>query len=368
MSRATALRAPALARLSSISTRTTPAIRAEASANRVETFSNLSPGAVRYDAMTAIVAVDYPLFERAASLRRSESAKTDALLYQQRAVDEADAVYRATVEAYAQLYLTTQHIELMADSIARARQLRERAKSLLEIGQISNLTAAQWQDQALAIEAQLLDLDLQRVEVETRLKLLIGDTTSEPLEVAIDFVSDSYRTPTEITKESLDRAALYEQRSRLTLDEVRAQRRPQVLVSAFAGVANDATDESFGIYGLRMSLTLPSLNSAIARSLSAAELELEEASRARAEAARQLRERETLRTLSLAAAEKRIEVLGRATFVAKQRQESIARLVAAGARTESDLLDAAAELAKRESDLAGARVERWKLQRLASRP
>ena len=360
--------------LDALSFRTLPTVRAETSLSSAENLNLLSERVDRFDAFTAVVAVDYPLLDAGAERRRLAALRADAQILRRRAVDEAEDVFRETLEAFAQLYTAEQRINLLHDGAARAAQLRQRARVMLESGEINTLTATQWQDQALATESQLVDLELQRLEAETRLKQLIGDPSPEGLRASL--VLDDEPMLREIrvekiveTDAAVARASLVQERQRLALQEAVALRRPQVLLSAFGGVAavpttheTNAEEGTFGIYGLRLSLSLPMFDAAAARRLAEARLQLEEATRVRAVTEVATRNRIDLLWLALAAAEKRIKLLSDAVEVAKQRQESITRLVLAGVRPEAELVEAANAVARRESDLLAVRVDRWKLQ------
>ena len=50
---------------------------------------------------------------------------------------------------------------------------------MLDVREISNVTAAQWEDESLAAEGQRLDLELQRLEAETHVKQLIADSRTD---------------------------------------------------------------------------------------------------------------------------------------------------------------------------------------------
>ena len=359
--------------LNALPSRTLPSVRAETSFSSAENLNLLSERVDRFDAFTAVVSVDYPLLDRGADRRRLDALRADARILHRRTADEAETIFRETLDAFAQLYLAEERIRLLEPATTRAAELRERASSKLESGDINNLTAAQWQDQALTTESQRVDLELQRLEAETRLKQLIGDTSSEPLRASL-VLDDTAMTPgpsrdaAVTTDAGVARASLMQERQRLALQEASALRRPQLLLSAFGGVAavpssyEAADDGTFGIYGVRLSLTLPMFDAAAARRVAEARLQLEEASRVRATAETATRNRIDLLLLALDAAGKRIGLLTEAVAVARQRQESVARLVAAGVRSEAELLEAASALARRESDLLAARVDRWKLQ------
>jgi outer membrane protein TolC len=354
--------------------RTLPVIRAETGISTAENLNLLNENVGRMDAFVALVNVDYPLFDRGAEERRLQSIRADAQILRRRALDESEDVFRETLEAFADLYMTERRIELLTDGTRRAAMLRERARTMLEAGEISNVTAAQWQDQALATESQLVDFELQRLEAETRLKQVIGDTSGETLHASLDIKDEPVLQQIKVdrlveTDTAVARATLVEQRKRLALQEVVAHHRPQVLLSAFGGVAavpstfrSDAEEGAFGIYGLRLTMSFPLLDAAGARRLAEARIEVEEAARVRNLTATATRNRLDLLWLAMAAADKRIELLSEAVKVARQREESVARLVTAGVRPESDMVDAAAHVAKREADLLAVRVDRWKLQ------
>ncbi|HYC93742.1 MAG TPA: TolC family protein [Thermoanaerobaculia bacterium] len=353
---------------------TMPTVRAETAFSSAENLNLLSERVDRFDAFTAVVSVDYPLLDGGAERRRVAALRADAQILRRRAVDEAEDVFRETLEAFAQLYTAEQRINLLHSGAARAAELRQRARVMLESGEINNITATQWQDQALATESQLVDLELQRLEAETRLKQLIGDTSSEGLRASLVLDDEPMLREIKIEKivetdAAVARASLVQERQRLALQEATALRRPQVLLTAFGGVAavpstyqTNADEGTFGIYGLRVSLSLPMFDPAAARRLAEARLQLEEATRVRAVTETATRNRIDLLWLALAAAEKRIKLLTDAVEVAKQRQESVTRLVLAGVRPEADLVETANALARRESDLLAVRVDRWKLQ------
>lgn len=354
--------------------RTLPSVRAETGFSSASELNLITENVGRFDAFTALVAVDYPLFDRDADRRRFEEFRTDAQILRRRAADEAEDVFRETLEAFASLYTNEQRIALLNEGAQRAATLRDRARTMLETGQISTVTATQWQDQALATESMLVDLELQRLEAETRLKQLVGDTSDEPLHVSLAVDDDepmlkSIRVEDVVEADpAVERASLVEQRKQLALQEAVAQRRPQLMLSAFGGVAavpstfrSDVNEGSFGIYGMRFTLSLPMFDANAARRLAEARLELEEASRMHNQTVTATRNRVDLLWLAIGAAERRISLLKEAVEVAKKREESVVRLVTAGVRPEADLVDAANAVARRESDLLAVRVDRWKL-------
>ena len=350
--------------LDAIPSRTLPVVRAETSYSSAENLNLLSETIGRFDAFTAVVSVDYPLLDSGANRLRVAALRADAQVLRHRALDERERVFHETLDAFAQLYIAEQRIQLLRDGAARAAELRRRAHTMLDAGEISNITAARWQDQALATESMLVDLELQRLDAETRLKQLIGDTSPATLHAELDLNAPDAGLPARPSSDaSITRASL-------AVQQASAHRRPQLLLSGFGGVAavpntTSADDGTYGIYGIRLSLTLPMFDAAGASRLAEARLQLEEAMRARDLAETAMRNRLDLLRLASSAAEKRITLLTDAVRVATQRQESVARLVSAGVYREADLVDAANEVARRESDLLIVRVERWKLRTAA---
>jgi outer membrane protein TolC len=359
--------------------RTLPTVRAETGISSAENLNLLTESVGRFDAFTALVAVDYPLLDGGAEQRRVRGVRADAQLIRRRAIDEAEDVFRQTLDTVAQLYTAEQRIRLLREGSMRATALRDRARLMLEAGTISNMTATTWQDQALATESMLLDLELQRLEAETRLRQLIGDTGNESLHVELQIddgpLLKDVRFEQLISSDAaVASASLQEERRKLALEESMAARRPQLLLSAFGGVAavpssyhSDASEGAFGIYGLRMTFTLPMFDPNSARRMAEARLELQDASRVRELTATATHNRLDLIWLGLAAAEKRIGLLEQAVDVAKRRQDSVTRLVTAGVRAESDLVEAANDVARREADLLAVRVDRWKLHQTVRR-
>jgi outer membrane protein TolC len=348
--------------LESFSFRGLPSVRAETGVSSADDLNLLTHNVTRFDAYTALITVDYPLFHRDFA---QSAARADAQLLRRRADDEADEIFRETLDAFARLYTAGARLELLRATIDRAAMLRERSQTMLQAGLISNNVAAQWEDQALAAEATLVDLELQRLDADTRLKQLIGDTSEQPLEVCIVSCGAAGSQPAESNAGGLRARRSTgdgdEERKRIALQEALSLRKPQVMMSAFGGVAN-VTDGTFGLYGVRVTLSLPMFDGAVARRIAQARIEADDAARARTLAEKSEQNRAELLRMAMGAADKRIALLAQAAGVARQREESVTRLVRAGVRTENDLVDATAEIARREGDLLAVRVERWKLE------
>jgi outer membrane protein TolC len=362
--------------LEGVSVRTMPTVRAETSLSSAENLNLLNQNVGRVDAFVALVNVDYPLLQRGASERRRETLRTDAQLLRQEASAEADQVFEETLDAFSDLATADERVRLLGDPDQHVGALRTRAQTMLDRGLISNATAAQWEDQALAAEAQLVDLKVQRLEAETRLKQLLGDSSPELLQASLEMEAvpvHEVRSDDSVDRDpSVARASLLEQRSKLALEEALANQRPQLMLSGFGGVAavprslrSDVSEGTFGVYGLRLSVSLPFLDAAASRRLAEARIEAENATRTRTLAATAARNRAGLLRIAENAGDQRITLLTSAVEIARSRYESMARLVAAGVRTDGDLAAAAAEVSRRESDLVAVRIERWKLQQRA---
>ncbi|PYQ29595.1 MAG: hypothetical protein DMF56_11570 [Acidobacteria bacterium] len=329
------------------SARTLPSIRAETGASSANDLNLITSRVTRVDALTALITLDYPLLGNSQQELRDEAA-----LLRDRAAREEDDVFRDTLDAFARLYLADARLDSLRDSAARARTLREHADTMLAAGLITNNVAAQWQDQALAAESMLVDLQLQRLDAETRLKQLMGDRSEEPLHVVLD----SGAAAASAADSSRDSGARSGRRSTVQV-ETRGLRKPQLLMSAFGGVAN-VSDGTFGLYGIRFMLSLPMFDASAQRRI----LQAEERSREREIEETAQRNRIELLRVATSANEKRLALLAQAVDVARQREQSVTRLVRAGVRAEGDALDAMSEVARRESALVEARVEGWKLE------
>ncbi|HEV8434655.1 MAG TPA: TolC family protein [Thermoanaerobaculia bacterium] len=352
-----------------------PTIRAETAASSAENVDVFTTNVFRFNAITALVSVDVPLSDGGLREKEWQIAKSDAESFRQRMRDRDDALFRETVDAVAALYVAQERLQVAHDALQRTIGLGDRAKEKLAVREISNVTAAQWNDEALAAEGQLLDLDLQRLDAETRVKQLMKDTSPEPLQVSLDpGVAQAFQPAPASTGAQAGKPAPHEvERTRLAFEEAEAAHRPQVTMSAFGGVAllgdsvGFASRTHYGLYGIRFSLSLPMFDAAATRRVAEARLQSEEAQiEQRITDEQKERERSAL-AAAASADEKRIEILRRAVDVAREREGSVVRLVSAGVRAENAAAEASAERAKRESDLLAARVELWKARQLLQR-
>ncbi|HEX8618758.1 MAG TPA: TolC family protein [Thermoanaerobaculia bacterium] len=360
-----------------------PVLRIETGATSAHNVDVFARNVFRYDALTALLSVDYPLIDGGIREKQVRVAKLDAQSFRQRLRESADNLFRETLDAVARLYAAQERLRLLNTGFRRAIDMRERARQMLETQEISNVTAAQWQDEAIVAESQLLDLELQRLEAETHLKQLMGDTDGEPLEIVLQIEESedpSSRAlalaanpdPLIATDQGVARASMLFERKRLELEEAEAARRPQLTMSAFGGMTAmtnvpGADNGGYGLFGIRFTVALPMFDAAASRRVAEARVQVEQASLERRTTTDQIRRQTSSLWLGIASLEKRIGLLRQMVGVAQQREESVIRLVAAGLRPENDVADAAADRARRESDLLGARIELWKYQQIVKR-
>ena len=341
-----------------------PTVRAETSVSSADNLDLFTQNVLRFNAFTALISVDYPLLDGGVRMLQRQSARIDALAFRERMREMSEDLFRETVDAVARLYTVQERLRLLDSGMKRALDLGDRAKQMLDVREISNVTATQWEDEALAAEGQRLDLESHRIDAETHVKQLIGDRSSDPIEVTIDVDKPLDAAP---QRASDSRASLLFQRRELAAEEAEAARRPQVLLSGFGGVAAVGGDRQYGLYGVRMSIGLPMLDASARRRAAEARLEAEE-SRIERDVAEELarRQRDAL-TMNAVALRKRIALLTQAVDVSRQREESTTRLVSAGLRSAAEGARAAADRTRRESDLLAARVDLWKIAQLLRR-
>ncbi len=349
-----------------------PNIRFETSASSAENVDLFAQNILRFNAVTMILSVDYPLLDGGVREAQARAAKVGAAAFRQRVRANDEEHYRETLEAVARLYLAQERLRILDAALQRATGMRDRARQLSQVREISNNTAALWEEQALGAESQRLDLELQRLDAETHVKQLIGDASPEPIMIALDL--DEPVTPSpRPSSPAVESAVLHGQQMRAAVADVEAARRPQVMLSAFGGIAAlgaaYAGDrrQRYGIYGLRMTLALPMFDAASARRVAEAKLEAEEAAIEQRTAIERDDRDTSSAVLATMMLRKRIALLRQAAGVARKREESVVRLMEVGIRSESDAADAAVEQMKRESDVLGARVDLWKLARITGR-
>ncbi|MFL6248553.1 MAG: TolC family protein [Thermoanaerobaculia bacterium] len=358
-----------------------PILRIETSASTANSVDFFARSAYRYDALTSLLSVDYPLIDGGIREKQVRVAKLEAASFRQRLRESADNVFRETLDAVARLYAAQERLRILNAGLQRAVEMRDRARRMLEMQEISNVTAAQWQDEAIVAESQLLDLELQRLEAETHVRQLMGDTSGEPFEIEIHIEEHTPESralamaanpePLVASDQGVARATMLFERKKLELEEAEAARKPQVMMSAFGGVTalRDVTSDNggYGMFGIRFTVALPMFDAATARRVAEARLETEQASLERRTTTDLIRRQTSTLWLGIASLEKRIGLLEQMVDVARNREASVIRLVAAGVRPENDVAEVAADRARRESDLLAARVELWKYQQILKR-
>jgi len=311
---------------------------------------------------SAVVSFDYPLFDGTARsiagrIARNESEQTPAI---------SDADFELLLDAYAELWLAS------VDR-TRARQVSDdvlaivnRGPELLRKGTISNITAAQWEESALAIRSRVLDLELRKLDAATKLAVFVDGDVKPVIDVSAIPASIDAGAAVEHHPEVIAASRRVE-RARLAVEQAESRRRPDFGLTGFAGIgAADATfrreqsQGTFGIYGLRFRMSYPLRDGGFASELSRARRELARTERERDAIARRVQTTVAVELLRIDAQRKRIELLTEALDVSNRRQQSLVRLVAAGVQPDVEALRAAAESLAREGRLDEARVEQWK--------
>jgi len=316
---------------------------------------------------SAVVALDYPLFNAGTRSIAERIAQNERDLAQQ-ALALSDADFNTLLDAYADLWLANVESSRTKTLSADVLNVVNRGPQLLEQGKISNITAAQWEESALAIRSRLLDLELRKLDAATKLGQYVDDPPDNPIEPAIDFNITSIDAEAAVQRHpEVIAASQRVERARLAVEQVENRRRPDFGLSGFAGIgAADATfrgeqsQGTFGIYGLRFRMSYPIHDGALAGDLSRSRRELARAEADRDVALRRVRMMVTAEMLRIDAQRKRIELLKEAVDVSRQRQQSLVRLVAAGVQPDVEALRAAGETLAREVRLDEARIDQWK--------
>jgi len=312
-------------------------------------------------AATVTLAVDYPLRDGGYRAAADAIAQADAADARAAQTAVSDAEFNALLDAFGELYVARA-------ALARANAPPpDRTAQLVAAGQISNTTAAAWQERALAIRARQLDLELRKIDAEARLQELVGDVGE--IEPVLEYGGHAAAVESGGVAAALQRRV---ERARLFVREMDARRHPNVTLSGYAGAgaanstfAGTTSSGAFGIYGLRVQLSLPLFDHTSDAEVARAELELARAVADRDAALREAKRAAAQETRRIEAQKKRVAILTESYEIARRRQESMARLAGAGLRTDADALAAAGDVAERALRLDEARVEEWKsIQRL----
>lgn len=344
-----------------------PSLRAEVGGTSARTLDVFTDRAVRSDSVLALVGADYVLFDGGAAALRARSSQLAAVAYRDHLRDAAERRRQEVIESFAELFLAQERTRILSSTADEARSGLRRAEQMRADREISNLTAAAWNDAAIAAELQNVDAELTRQAAETRLRNLLALSATEPLTVSIASGELEIAPVSAPLTDSAHPDADVRRRSN-AVEEARAALRPQATLSGFAGIAvpsaSSGDSGTFGIYGLRLGVTLPFRNGDALRRLAEARLQLAEveADRARVSAAER-DSRDAMKTRARIASA-RIPLLTHAVSLAERRQQSIARLADAGIVAASEIIKASDDIARRKADLVSARVEVWKITRL----
>jgi outer membrane protein TolC len=312
---------------------------------------------------SAVVAIDYPLFNSSARGIAERIARNEAEQANQ-SLALSDADFNTLLDAYAGLWLANAESARTQSLASDVAALVNRGPELVQKGAINNITATQWEESSLALRSRLLDLELRRLDAETAIRQYVDDR----VEPAIDF---------NVTPVDADAAVLHHpeviaanqrvERARLAVEQVENRRRPDFAFSGFAGIGSanatfrgEQSEGTFGIYGLRLRMSYSLRDGAIVSDLSRSRRELARAEAERDNVMRRVRTMVSAEMLRIDAQRKRIELLNEAIDVSQKRQQSLVRLVAAGVTPNIEALRAAAETLTREERLDEARVEQWK--------
>ncbi|HYO78904.1 MAG TPA: TolC family protein, partial [Thermoanaerobaculia bacterium] len=125
-----------------------PVLRVETGASSAHNVDVVAQNLFRYDALTALLSVDYPLLDGGIREKQVRVAKLEAQSFRQRLRESSDNLFRETLDAVARLYTAQERLRILTAGLERAVAMRERARQMLEMQEISNVTAAQWQDEA----------------------------------------------------------------------------------------------------------------------------------------------------------------------------------------------------------------------------
>jgi outer membrane protein TolC len=351
-----------------------PSLRLETGAGISRTHELFYEAPYESRTVAAVVAFDYPLFDGAA--RRS--AERLAALEHERARLAArlgQGEFEEILDAYADLWLADAEASRTGELSKKGETLASRAAERVRSGAISNVTAAQDEESALAIRGLALDIELRQLDARRKLRTLAGEEIWPEIPAA---------DITPLAQGAADRypdvlaASLRVEGARLDVARVERRRRPSYAFSGYGGAGaaeavfrGQDSSGAFGIYGLRLRLTFSLRDTEYASDLSRARSDLARAEADRAALVRRVEARVGAEALRIDAQRRRVDLLAESVDVAQRRQQSLERLVAAGMMPDIELVRASLELLARQARLDAARVDQWKawqrLRRMAVR-
>ena len=361
-------RADAMPEVAGLRQRRLPSVRAEVTGNASRTLDLFVEGPLESRYAASVIAFDWPLWGPDASAALPS-------LFRGTRLD--DARFTQLVEAFGELYFTQRQLERLRPLAQQLTADAARAEALLSQGEISNLTAAERRDAAVAYATQIVDLEGRRLAASARLKMLTG--VEEEPRVVIDTPSSGpsgHLLPQagEGIEDDLLRA------STLAVEQNRARYRAlttgnglRAMLSGFGGFGAASSDfrgvtgqGSFGIYGLRVHLSYPLLGP-VSGAAAEARFALDQSIAARDAALDAARTRAVEYRAREESWRGRVALLRQSVEAAREREASVRRLVNAGVRNEGDLTLVQADRVRREGELLSAEVERWKADRLLAR-
>ena len=124
-----------------------PTVRAEGALSNARNIDVFNENAVHNQVFSAVVSVDYPLLDGGASGIRRRAAVLDATSFRQRVRELEEKLFQETLDAVARLYTAQERRRIVQRGSERAMSMHQRADELLQVREISNVTAAQWQDE-----------------------------------------------------------------------------------------------------------------------------------------------------------------------------------------------------------------------------
>ncbi len=351
------LQAPAVASGASIRIETTTGI------SRTQDLFFQSPYESR--SASAVIAVDYPLFDHPSRAIAEAIAKNE-LEQAERASRLTGADFEVLLDAYAALWLANDEIARTSALSKDVETIAGRGEQLVRQGAVTNITATQWDEIALALRSRILDAEVRKLDAESKIRQYVDEEVTPSIDPPVLPSAVSVDDAVARHPDVLMASARVE-RARLAVEEVENVRRPQFGFSGFAGLgAADATfqrersDGTFGIYGLRFRMTYSLRERTYAAAFSRARRELETAEAQRELVTRRARGEVASEKLRIDTQRRRIELLNESIDVAKRRQQSLVRLVAAGVQPDIEELRASAESLARELRLSEAQAEAWK--------
>ena len=354
-------------------------VRVEGGASDARSINILPEGPFRIYSLSAIIAVDYPLYDGGSLAAKRRAAVAEAELLRQRVVTGGEAAERV-VRSYADVYYRQQRAAVLSRTAEDLSAVAQSVNELVDTGDLSIIDASRTRERIYAQKLQSFDAELDALRQESELRRLIRwydaadldtDLTAELARIESSPVAAATVDP--VNDPAVITADLQMLQRQLAVDQAESLRRPRVDLSAYAGYGVAETDidgqeyegDGFGIYAFRLNVTVPLFDPSTAVQLETARVELARARSEREDALAAAKERERERLLSIEQATRKVKLLEQWRDTAREREESLRRLVEAGVRRESELADAAIELANRESELLAARVERWKLLAVA---